>query len=168
MTKPARPQRNSGSTGSIASGVTPERLADLRRWNLRLTVLHAAQAALILVIASDFAITVTSTYPQGPPGTSLATPEALFDVRIGPAIAVFLLLAAFDHFTLFTLTLSAAVPATLSGEPVAVQVGVFVGTVMVTVGGVVSLAADAGSAIAPSTSARPSIKPAALLMILPV
>lgn len=102
MTRPAPPQTNSGSTESIASGVQPERLADLRRWNLGLTVLHAAQAVLIMVMASDFAITVTSTFPQGPPGTRLTTPEALFDVRIGPAIAVFLLLAAFDHFATAT------------------------------------------------------------------
>ena len=102
MTQSATPQRNFGSTESIASGVTPERLADLRRWNLGLTVLHAAQAVLILVMASDFAIAVTSTYPQGPPGTRLTTPEAIFDVRIGPAIAVFLLLAAFYHFATAT------------------------------------------------------------------
>ena len=87
---------------TVASGVTPERLAGLRKWNLGLTVLHAAQAVLVLVMASDFAITVTSTYPQGPPGTRLATPEKLFDVPIGPAIAVFLLLAAFDHFATAT------------------------------------------------------------------
>lgn len=88
--------------GSVASGVTPERLAGLRRWNLGLSVLHGAQAVLVLVLASDFAITVTSTYPQGPPGTRLTTPEGLFDVPIGPAIALFLLLAAFDHFATAT------------------------------------------------------------------
>jgi hypothetical protein len=96
-----RPITQSSET-SVASGVTPERLAGLRRWNLGLSVLHAAQAALILVMASDFAITVTSTFPQGPPGTRLTTPEGLFDVPIGPAIAVFLLLAAFDHFATAT------------------------------------------------------------------
>ena len=88
--------------GTNADGVTPARLAGLRRWNIGLTVLHAAQAVLILVMASDFAITVTSTYPQGPPGTRLTTPEGLFDVAIGPAIAVFLLLAAFDHLATAT------------------------------------------------------------------
>ena len=93
---------NTESSESTLAGVTPERLAGLRRWNLGLTVLHAAQAVLILVMASDFAITVTSTFPQGPPGTRLTTPEGLFDVPIGPAIAVFLLLAAFDHFATAT------------------------------------------------------------------
>jgi len=84
-------------SGPVASGVTPERLANLRRWNLGLAALHALQAVLVLVLASDFAITVTSTFPEGPPGTRLPTPDSLFDVRIGAAIAVFLGLAALDH-----------------------------------------------------------------------
>jgi hypothetical protein len=77
--------------------LTEERSRNLRRWNLGLTVLHAAQAALVLVLASSFAITVTSTYPTGPPGTRTPAPEAVFDVRIGFAIAAFLLMAALDH-----------------------------------------------------------------------
>jgi hypothetical protein len=99
MNRPATaPTITESNTPHLSSGATPERLAGLRRWNIGLSVLHAAQAVLILVMANDFAITVTSTFPQGPPGTRLTTPEALFDVAIGPAIAVFLLLAAFDHF----------------------------------------------------------------------
>ena len=90
-------------TTTAVTGVTPERVAGLRRWNLGLAVLHGAQAVLILVMASDFAITITTTYPQGPPGTRLSTPEELFNVPIGPAIAVFLLLAAIDHFATATI-----------------------------------------------------------------
>ncbi|MFZ9628397.1 MAG: heliorhodopsin HeR [Ilumatobacteraceae bacterium] len=81
----------------VATGVTPARLANLRSWNLGLTVLHAAQVVLILFLASDFAITITSTFPEGPPGTRVNAPEALFDLPIGYAIAVFLSLAAIDH-----------------------------------------------------------------------
>ena len=103
MTKSATPRLNTQSSEStLASGVSAGRLAGLRRWNLGLSALHAAQAVLILVMAGDFAITVTSTFPQGPPGTRLTTPEGLFDVPIGPAIAVFLLLAAFDHLATAT------------------------------------------------------------------
>ncbi len=80
-----------------AAGVTTATLAGLRRWNLGLSILHAAQAVAVLVLASDFAITVTSAFPTGPPGTAIAAPEALFDVRVGVAIAVFLALAAADH-----------------------------------------------------------------------
>ena len=87
---------------TVASGVTPERLADLRRWNIGLTVLHAVQAIAILVLAGDFAITVTSTFPEGPPGTRTPTPDSLFDVRIGVAVAAFLGLAAVDHLVTAT------------------------------------------------------------------
>ncbi len=91
------------STATTASGVTEPRLRDLRRWNLGLGVLHAAQAIAILVLAGDFAITVTSQFPEGPPGSDPTSPEAFFDVRIGVAIAVFLLLAAADHLLTATL-----------------------------------------------------------------
>ncbi|CAN5577555.1 hypothetical protein BH11ACT8_BH11ACT8_32220 [soil metagenome] len=81
----------------IASGVDPGRLADLRRWNLALGGLHAVQAVAVLVLTSSFAISVTSTFPTGPPGTAAPAPETLFDVAVGPAIALFLALAAIDH-----------------------------------------------------------------------
>lgn len=85
-----------------ATGVTPERLAGLRRWNLGLTVLHLAQAVAVLLLASDFAISITSTFPEGPPGTRTPSPEQLFDVRIGAAVALFLALAALDHLVTAT------------------------------------------------------------------
>jgi hypothetical protein len=87
----------SPSDPPTATGVTAERLVGLRRWNLGLTVLHAVQAVVVVVLASDFAVTVTSTFPQGPPGTPPPAPESLFDVHVGGAIAVFLGLAALDH-----------------------------------------------------------------------
>lgn len=90
-------------TTSVATGITSTRLANLRRWNVALAVLHAAQGAVILALAGGFAITVTSSYPQGPPGTAAAPPKALFDVAIGPAVAVFLFLAAADHLLTATL-----------------------------------------------------------------
>lgn len=90
----------------VASGVTPPRLAGLRRWNLGLTVLHAAQALAILVLAGDFAITITGAFPEGPPGTRLPASEGLFEVPIGPAVAVFLALAAIDHLVTATVARS--------------------------------------------------------------
>lgn len=84
-------------TTTEATGVTAERLSGLRIWNLGLTVLHLAQAVLIVILAGDFAISVTSTFPAGPPGSPQPAPEALFDVPIGWATAVFLAMAAFDH-----------------------------------------------------------------------
>lgn len=88
---------------ATATGVTSDRLADLRRWNLALSVLHLVQAGGVLVLASDFAITVTSSFPTGPPGSDVPSPEALFDLPIGAAIAVFLALAALDHLITATI-----------------------------------------------------------------
>jgi len=80
-----------------ATGVTASILATLRRWNFGLALLHGAQVVIVLVLANDFAITVTSQFPQGPPGTAAPAPEPLFDVRVGVAVAVFLALASLDH-----------------------------------------------------------------------
>ncbi|MEY4605811.1 MAG: heliorhodopsin HeR [Ilumatobacteraceae bacterium] len=81
----------------IATGVTPERLANLRIWNLGLTALHAAQAVVILIIGGTFGVAVTTTFPEGPPGTRTPAPDTFFTVRIAFAIALFLGLAALDH-----------------------------------------------------------------------
>ena len=88
---------------AVATGVTAQRLAGLRRWNLGLTALHLAQAVAIAALAGSFAITVTSSIPQGPPGSAVPAPDRLFDVRIGWAVAVFLGLAALDHLVTATL-----------------------------------------------------------------
>jgi len=91
------------SASAVATGVTSERLRNLRAWNLGLTVLHTAQAVLILVLAGSFAISITSTFPVGPPGAPPAAPEVLFDLRIGAVVAIFLALAAIDHLLTATL-----------------------------------------------------------------
>jgi hypothetical protein len=85
-----------GST-LVAAGVTEDRLTELRSWNLGLTLLHVVQAVVVVLLAGDFAITVTSSIPEGPPGTAVPAPDALFEVPIGWAVAVFLALAALDH-----------------------------------------------------------------------
>lgn len=87
-----------------ATGVNSSSLSRLRRWNLGLALLHGVQVIAVLLLASGFAITVTSQFPSGPPGSAAPAPEALFDVAVGPAIAVFLALAALDH--LLTATVS--------------------------------------------------------------
>jgi hypothetical protein len=76
---------------------TSQKLARLWRWNIGLTVLHAIQLVAVLALTSDFAITITSTFPDGPPGSPRPTADGLFDLSIGPAIAIFLGLAALDH-----------------------------------------------------------------------
>lgn len=82
---------------SPTKGINGSVLTRLRRWNIGLALLHGIQMVAVLVLASNFAITITSQFPQGPPGSPLPAPEALFEVRIGFAIALFLGLAALDH-----------------------------------------------------------------------
>ncbi len=91
-----RPDRTA-SDGAARHDLAAPKLRHLRTWNVALTVLHAAQAVAVLVIASDFAIDLTTAYPAGPPGTAVPQAEPAFGVPIGPAIAVFLALAALDH-----------------------------------------------------------------------
>ncbi len=93
----------SGIPRAIATGVTTERLSALRRWNLGLSLLHLGQAVVILFLTSNFAISVTSSFPEGPPGTKVPAPSTLFEVRIGWAIAIFLALAGLDHLLTATL-----------------------------------------------------------------
>ena len=80
-----------------ATGVDDRSLRSLRGWNLALTLLHLGQAVAVLVLATDFAVTVTESLPTGPPGTPPASPESLFDLPVGATIAAFLALAALDH-----------------------------------------------------------------------
>ncbi|WP_110180796.1 heliorhodopsin HeR [Nocardioides solisilvae] len=93
----------SATTATTATGVDEGSLRSLRRWNLALTVLHLAQAAAVLWLATDFAVPVTQSLPAGPPGTPTGSPEALFDLPVGAAVATFLALAALDHLLTATL-----------------------------------------------------------------
>ncbi len=85
------------TTELTATGVDQRSVRSLRGWNLALTLLHLGQALAVFVLATDFAVTVTRSLPVGPPGTPAGSPEALFDLPIGAAVAVFLTLAALDH-----------------------------------------------------------------------
>ena len=69
----------------------------LQRGNLMLAALHAAQAAVILALSTDFALPVTGAFMQGPPGSGPPMQDSLFDLRVGPLVGAFLLLAALDH-----------------------------------------------------------------------
>ncbi len=79
------------------------RQGDLRRLRLLNAVvglIHLVQAGVILSIGSDLGLPVIATYGTGPPGQFEPAIESLFQVPLGPAVAVFLLLAAADHLLL--------------------------------------------------------------------
>ena len=81
----------------VAVGVTPEKLANVRKWNIGLAILHLGQAAAVLLLTNDFAIKILDSTPAGPPGTEGLVTSTLFEVRIGWVMAAFLALAGLDH-----------------------------------------------------------------------
>ncbi len=89
--------------GNVVTGVDAPRLAGLHRWNLGLTALHLVQAVVVLLLATRFAIIVTSAFPQGEPGSRIPAAATLFEVRIGWAVALFLAMAGLDHLLTATI-----------------------------------------------------------------
>jgi hypothetical protein len=71
----------------------------LRTFNVAVGALLLAEAAYMLVASNDLALPVTASYLRDDPvavtGPTLAS--EVFSLRIGPAVAVFLVLAALDH-----------------------------------------------------------------------
>jgi Heliorhodopsin len=75
------------------------KLNGLRRWNASMSLLHFAQAVVIVAIASSFSLPVTSSFLQMSTVTNtlVAVPDELTRLRIGPLVAAFLLLSAVAH-----------------------------------------------------------------------
>jgi hypothetical protein len=72
-------------------------IAGLRRYNLVAAAVHAVQAALIVVLATDFTLPVTAMYLEGPPGTTPADQVILWDLPVAWGVALFFALSALAH-----------------------------------------------------------------------
>jgi hypothetical protein len=89
------------TSGRPPADAIPEgRFTRLRRYNLLMGVLHAAQAVTLITLATSFALPVTAAFMTGPPGSTVAAPATLFDVSIAWGCALFLALSAAAHFTI--------------------------------------------------------------------
>jgi len=95
---------------SSAQPIGAERARDLFRWNLTLSVVHFVQFAAILALSYAknplVSSPVVSSYVRFDPATRslVEAQRPLFDLPIGPAVALFFLMSALAHFI-------AAVPA---------------------------------------------------------
>ncbi|CAN5668053.1 heliorhodopsin HeR [soil metagenome] len=70
----------------------------LRRDNLIVGLIHLLQVVVIVILSNDFSLPITESFLSGPPGlTESGAPEVIWDVPLGYAVALFLLLAAIDH-----------------------------------------------------------------------
>jgi hypothetical protein len=76
---------------------TRDRLAQLRPANLVVGLVHLAQVIAIFALSNDFTLPITAGFLAGPPGGEFTARETVWDVPIGPAVGLFLLLAAIDH-----------------------------------------------------------------------
>ena len=82
--------------------VSPDESTSLRRLNLGIGLLHLVQAVAMFALSNDLAIPVTADVLTDDPVAVLqqggqVDPTTVFEVPVGPAVAVFLLLAAVDH-----------------------------------------------------------------------
>ncbi|RJQ45190.1 MAG: hypothetical protein C4534_05170 [Gaiellales bacterium] len=77
-------------------------LGRLRKLNLAMGLLHLAQGIAMLLLSSGFALPVTTSFLEFDPAAGRLEPvtETLFDLRIGPLVALFLFLSAIAHFCL--------------------------------------------------------------------
>lgn len=74
----------------------------LRRFNLVVGAIHLAQAIVLLALSNDFKLPILASFVDGPPGTAPSEPSVLWNVPLGPAVALFLLFAAVDHLLMAT------------------------------------------------------------------
>jgi hypothetical protein len=100
----SRTRETVGEGGSAAPPPerTPElqaRYRGLRRWNLGVGLVHLAQGILLLVLSNELALPVLASFLEDDPVQQQgpATPEVVFELRVGWLVAAFVLLAAIDH-----------------------------------------------------------------------
>ncbi len=84
-------------TNPAVAGEVPDRL---RTYNLALGLIHLVQAIIIAAISNDFKLPIVGSYLSGPPGSTFSEPDVIWNVPVGYAVALFLLLAAIDHLAI--------------------------------------------------------------------
>ena len=70
----------------------------LRLYNLMMGALHFVQGVAVLALANSFALPVTASFLDGPPGTPLGALTKLFEFPIAGGVAGFLFLSALFHW----------------------------------------------------------------------
>nr|QOV09072.1 Heliorhodopsin [uncultured Dehalococcoidia bacterium] len=72
---------------------TEKKLKGLRTWNIVVGLILAVQAVLIAVLTNSFALPVTATFMEGPPGTAPAL-QHLFNIQTGWGVFIFMAISA--------------------------------------------------------------------------
>lgn len=76
-----------------------DKYKSLRKFNIVMACLHFAQGVMMLILANNFKLPVTASFLKFDVYTMklVATPEALFEIPVGPAVAAFLFISSFAH-----------------------------------------------------------------------
>jgi hypothetical protein len=79
-----------------------KKFQDLRRFNLIMGFLHLIQGILMIVLSNDTAYPIYTNFLKFDTSTLslVPDPKIAYELRFGPAVAVFLLLSAVAHFFL--------------------------------------------------------------------
>jgi hypothetical protein len=73
----------------------------LRVFNAAMGTLHLLQGVAMLLLSSDFTLPLRTTFLDADPQEELSTlTSTVFDIRLGPMVAAFLLISAIAHFLL--------------------------------------------------------------------
>lgn len=88
-----------GVTSTTDATNRDRRYRRLNRFNLVIGLVHLAQAVVLVVLSNDLSLPVFAFFLTGDPVAQrgLGDPELLFSVRVGWAVALFVLFAAVDH-----------------------------------------------------------------------
>lgn len=73
-------------------------IKSLKNFNRIAGVFHLLQMLAVLALANDFALPITGTYLNGPPGSTFGAPVVILETPVGLAVALFLGLSALFHF----------------------------------------------------------------------
>jgi len=75
----------------------------LRLFNAAMGTLHLLQGLAMLLLSNSITLPLRTTFldSSGPPGSSVSTvTRTVFDLRLGPLVAAFLLISSMAHFVL--------------------------------------------------------------------
>ena len=82
-----------------------EKISRLKRFNIIMGFLHLVQGVFMILVSNDKTYPIFTNFLNFNTETQLLIPESklLYELRFGPAVAVFLLISAVAHFYLATI-----------------------------------------------------------------
>ena len=85
--------------------ISEKKLAGLRRFNVVMGFLHLVQGVFMILVSNETTYPIFTNFLRFDDATRSLTPDPklLYELRFGPAVAVFLLISAVAHFYLSTI-----------------------------------------------------------------